>query len=572
MLREFRLAGTGRPVKQHVQAVGAVALLHVLPLRVERAHHLQDFRHVRVGIDGIEQVTRRSAFLVAARVFHIQVQQVRLRLRDGADALQRVHLAARLQQLLGARNRLRNAARRNLELRSKALQFLFRDNRACTLFAHHGLPHLFALFDIGAFETHGVVEPAQRAVLDIANVVRNPDDRNLDLFQEEVQRTLLAAVENHVGFIHQENRLLLLVLGGGIQYTPHAATHHRVFLAVAVHALGADVGEHQRALEFLRNRLREFSLAGTLDPVEENVQTLAHLRVLDHVESHFHLRILAAEFLVRHAAALVNPEVEAVQVVTRMPVQEHPDSLGNIEVLVQDAHLLEGTLVRDQVLEIHIRVKLRENIRERRPAEPAGTNHVQERTALLLVEKNPREQHDFHLGVAQVERVLHNVQAAEISVVHAAILLKNLLELAGNALVKHLLRGGVENALAAQVVAHEIGNLLDGTRPVDYIVKAHHRHLTPLVSNARLLAAFVAAEPLSGVTPVHLLHESLPGGAGDAVLFGVELLEVLREVLQHARGSLLRENRDAVIRIRHALGGAHHADPVLVTLERHEVV
>ena len=39
-------------------------------------------------VDGIEQVARRSAFLVAARVFHIQVQQVRLRLRDGADALQ----------------------------------------------------------------------------------------------------------------------------------------------------------------------------------------------------------------------------------------------------------------------------------------------------------------------------------------------------------------------------------------------------------------------------------------------------------------------------------------------------
>ena len=71
----------------------------------------------------------------------------------------------------------------------------------------------------------GVIETAERAVFNPARGIRNPDDGNLDLFEEKVETAFFATVENDVGFVDEENRLLFLELCGGIKDAPHATAN-----------------------------------------------------------------------------------------------------------------------------------------------------------------------------------------------------------------------------------------------------------------------------------------------------------------------------------------------------------
>ena len=95
--------------------------------------------------------------------------------------------------------------------------------------------------------------------------------------------------------------------------------------------------------------------------------------------------------------------------------------------------------------------------------------------------------------------------------------------------------------------------------------------MATLVSDTHIFTVFVAAETLSGIGAVRLLDEPLLCRDGNAVLFGIEPFEVIRKVTQNTRGSFFRENGDAVVCIRVALGYAHHTNPVFVTFERYEV-
>ena len=115
MFCKFGLAGTRRPVKEHIQAIGAVALFHLFPPGIKSVHHLQNLGHIGVGIERIEQITRRTAFLVAVHVFQVQLQKFRLRLGNGTHALHGVNVATRHDKTLGARNSQRNATRRIIQ-------------------------------------------------------------------------------------------------------------------------------------------------------------------------------------------------------------------------------------------------------------------------------------------------------------------------------------------------------------------------------------------------------------------------------------------------------------------------
>ena len=224
--------------------------------------------------------------------------------------------------------------------------------------------------------------------------------------------------------------------------------------------------------------------------------------MLDHVESQFHFRVIVAEFLERDGIAFIDSKIEAVQIVAGMTIEERADALGNVKVFVKDAHLLERSLVRDCVFEIDVRIKLRENVRKHSSPEPAGTDHLQKRTALFLVEENPREHHDFHFVVGQVERLLHDFKALVIRVVHVFVLFQKTEQFTDDAIVENLLRLLVKNAFAAQVIAHEIRDFADGAGTVNDVVESYDSHLAALVGDAHFFALFVAAESLAGIIAV----------------------------------------------------------------------
>ena len=333
----------------------------------------------------------------------------------------------------------------------------------------------------------------------------------------------------------------------------------------------ADVRKHERAIEFFRDSFGKFSFASSFNTVKEKVQAFTNFSVLEHVERQFYFRIAIAKLLERNSIAFINSKIEAVQIVARMTIQEHADALGNVEVFVKDAHLLERTLVRNGIFEVDVWIKLRENVRKHSTPEPAGTDHIQKRTALFLVEENPREHHDFHFVVGQIERLLHDFKALVIRIVHVFVLFQKAEQFTDNAIVEYLLRLLVENAFAAQVIAHEIRNFTDRAGTVNDIVESHDSHLTALVGNAHFFALFVAAEPLASIISVRFLDKALFCMKREAIFFGIELFEMFREVFQHAGGTFFGDDCNAVVGIRVAFANPHHANPVFIALERHKI-
>ena len=154
---------------------------------------------------------------------------------------------------------------------------------------------------------------------------------------------------------------------------------------------------------------------------------------------------------------------------------------------------------------------------------------------------------------------------------HVSVLFQKTEQFTDNAIVENLLRLLVKNAFTAQVIAHEIRNFADRAGTVNDVVETHDSHLAALVGNAHFFALFVAAEPLAGIISVRFLDKTLFCMKREAVFFGVKLFEMFREVFQHAGGAFFGDDCNAVVGIRVAFANSHHANPVFIALERHEI-
>ena len=237
-----------------------------------------------------------------------------------------------------------------------------------------------------------IVKATQGAFFNILHHVRNPDDGHLDLFQEKVERTLFAVVQNDVRFVDKQDGLLVLVLGGREKDTPHTFLQRLIFKIIPVNSLSANIGEHQGAMQLTGNGLGKFRLAGPFDAVKEQVEPPPLLGVLEHIKGNLNFRIVTAERLVRHTVAFVHLKIERIEVVSRLPVQKTIDTHRCIQVLIEQAHLLKGTPARNCLFKFEVWKQQRKNIRRRRIAKPiVGLESPQQAFTLRLVKENPRE-------------------------------------------------------------------------------------------------------------------------------------------------------------------------------------
>ena len=83
-----------------------------------------------------------------------------------------------------------------------------------------------------------------------------------------------------------------------------------------MNAINADIGKNQRTSEFFCDGLRKFSLTGTFDSVEENIDSLIRLYMFQQFKGNFYFRVVVAQFFIGYVIAVVNLEIERIEVVS----------------------------------------------------------------------------------------------------------------------------------------------------------------------------------------------------------------------------------------------------------------
>src|SRR5574344_1513946 len=74
-----------------------------------------------------------------------------------------------------------------------------------------GTPHGFAARLVERFEGDGIVEAAERTRLDFSDFIRNPQHGMMQFFHEQVQKALLAAVQDGIRLVDGDDRILVTV-------------------------------------------------------------------------------------------------------------------------------------------------------------------------------------------------------------------------------------------------------------------------------------------------------------------------------------------------------------------------
>ena len=249
----------------------------------------------------------------------------------------------------------------------------------------------------------------------------------------------------------------------GVGDARQAALDGAVLAAFAVSALGADVGEHQRAFQLARDRLGQLGLARPLDAVEEEVQRLSGGGVLQLLVEHLDLRIPLREPGVGDGGAVVDPEEDRIEVVARRAAEEGAEQRGELELVVQNAHPPDRPVAAQNPVQVVPRedggIAAAENAfvvpRPRRGAD------LHERGADLLPQEDPGEGDQLGLGVVESVGLLDDRKPAEERIVGAALrVFENREQFGAHGIVEDLFLLVPEDLVVAHVMAHELLDLV----------------------------------------------------------------------------------------------------------------